>query len=205
MLLDEPLSALDLKLRQHMRAELKAIQRKTGVTFIYITHDQGEALTMSDRIAVMRAGRIEQVGTGDDIYARPATPFVATFLGEQNVLRGRIQRIEDGIARVETAVGLLAGRMQAGLTQGQQALLMVRPERLTLGPRVERANRIPGILIRRDLEGPFLTFVVMAGSQPITVHRPNDASFETATGNSVELSFRPEDAVVMAPGEVARD
>jgi spermidine/putrescine transport system ATP-binding protein len=205
MLLDEPLSALDLKLRQHMRAELKSIQRKTGVTFIYITHDQGEALTMSDRIAVMRAGRIEQVGTGDDIYSRPETPFVATFLGEQNVLRGRIQRIDAGIAQVETAVGLLAGRMQPGLTQGQQAMLMVRPERLTPGPRGEQANGISGTLVRRDLEGPFLTFHVMAGNQPLTVHRPNDANFTAMPGDAVQLSFGPEDAVVMAPGEVARD
>lgn len=205
MLLDEPLSALDLKLRQHMRAELKAIQRKTGVTFVYITHDQGEALTMSDRIAVMRAGRIEQVGTGDDIYTRPETPFVATFLGEQNVFRGCIQRVDSGIALVETAAGLLAGRMQAALKPGQQAMLMVRPERLAIGPRGAHANSISGKLIRRDLEGPFLTLHVMTGTQPITVQRPNDASSSTASGDSVELSFWPEDAIVMAPGEVTRD
>jgi spermidine/putrescine transport system ATP-binding protein len=205
MLLDEPLSALDLKLRQHMRAELKAIQRKTGVTFVYITHDQGEALTMSDRIAVMRAGRIEQVGTGDDIYSRPETPFVATFLGEQNVLNGRIQRVESGIALVETAAGLLSGRMQAALTPGQQAMLMVRPERLALAPRGEHGNCISGKLIRRDLEGPFLTLHVVTGIQPITVQRPNDASLTAVPGDTVELSFRPEDAVVMPPGEVALD
>ena len=205
MLLDEPLSALDLKLRQHMRTELKSIQRKTGVTFIYITHDQGESLTMSDRIAVMRAGRIEQVGTGDEIYSRPETPFVATFLGEQNLLRGRVQRVAGGIAQVETGMGLLSGRMQGGLSVGQEAMLMVRPERLALGAAAGHGNRISGTVIRRDLEGPFLTFVVRAGHQEFTVHRPNDASFAGAQGQAVELSFGPEDAVVMAPGEVARD
>jgi spermidine/putrescine transport system ATP-binding protein len=205
MLLDEPLSALDLKLRQHMRAELKAIQRKTGVTFVYITHDQGEALTMSDRIAVMRAGRIEQVGTGDDVYARPDTPFVATFLGEQNLLRGCIRRISAGIALVETPAGPMAGRMHGSLTEGQAAMLMVRPERLTLGPGPDHQNSISGTVIRRDLEGPFLTFFVMAGEQTITAHRANDGSFTALPGESVVLSFRPEDAVVMAPGEVARD
>jgi len=205
MLLDEPLSALDLKLRQHMRAELKAIQRKTGVTFVYITHDQGEALTMSDRIAVMRAGRIEQVGTGDDVYARPDTPFVATFLGEQNLLRGRIQRIDSGLALVDTPAGLMAGRMHGSLTAGQPAMLMVRPERMAPGPGGDDRNRVSGKVIRRDLEGPFLTLLVMAGEQTVTVHRPNDGSVAALPGDPVELSFRPEDAVVMAPGEVARD
>src|SRR5439155_16113477 len=93
MLLDEPLSALDLKLRQHMRAELRAIQRRTGVTFIYITHDQGEALTMSDRVAVMSQGVIQQVAKSADIYNDPATPFVATFVGENNVFRGKVTSV----------------------------------------------------------------------------------------------------------------
>ncbi len=84
LLLDEPLSALDLRLRQHMRAELRAIQKRVGITFIYITHDQGEALTMSDRVAVMNAGRVEQIGDGREVYDHPATPFVASFVGENN-------------------------------------------------------------------------------------------------------------------------
>ena len=86
LLLDEPLSALDLKLRQHMRNELRAIQQRVGITFIYITHDQGEALTMSDRIAVMNAGVIEQVGDGRTLYDKPATAFVASFVGENNAV-----------------------------------------------------------------------------------------------------------------------
>src|SRR5437763_4566427 len=84
LLLDEPLSALDLRLRQHMRTELRAIQQRVGITFIYITHDQGEALTMSDRVAVMNAGVVEQVGDGHEVYDRPKTPFVAEFVGENN-------------------------------------------------------------------------------------------------------------------------
>ena len=89
LLLDEPLSALDLRLRQHMRTELRAIQKRVGITFIYITHDQGEALTMSDRIAVMNAGQVEQVGDGRSVYDHPATPFVASFVGENNGVSGR--------------------------------------------------------------------------------------------------------------------
>ena len=92
LLLDEPLSALDLKLRQHMRNELRAIQQRVGITFIYITHDQGEALTMSDRIAVMNDGVIEQVGDGKTIYDQPATAFVASFVGENNPFAGTVLR-----------------------------------------------------------------------------------------------------------------
>ena len=130
LLLDEPLSALDLKLRQHMRAELKEIQRKTSITFIYITHDQGEALTMSDRIAVMNGGRIEQVAATEEIYDHPATPFVATFVGEQNVFRGRIAAIDNGVAKVDTSSGTFTGLHKGTLNQGDEALVFVRPERM---------------------------------------------------------------------------
>ncbi|MDQ0513256.1 ABC transporter ATP-binding protein [Ancylobacter amanitiformis] len=133
LLLDEPLSALDLKLRQHMRTELRAIQKKVGITFIYITHDQGEALTMSDRIAVMNAGVIEQVGDGRAVYAEPRTPFVAAFVGENNQIRGRITQVADGFATLETPLGLLKGRNPVGLGAGEEALLFVRPEALRLG------------------------------------------------------------------------
>ena len=114
LLLDEPLSALDLKLRQHMRNELRAIQQRVGITFIYITHDQGEALTMSDRIAVMNDGVIEQVGDGKTIYDQPATAFVASFVGENNPFpgSGRCKPTTAG-AVVETAFGRLA-RPQSG-------------------------------------------------------------------------------------------
>lgn len=92
MLLDEPLSALDLKLRQHMRAELRAIQKRTGVTFIYITHDQGEALAMSDRVGVMSQGRLQQVANPRDIYNNPVNGFVASFVGENNILKGTVSK-----------------------------------------------------------------------------------------------------------------
>src|SRR5262245_14565954 len=96
LLLDEPLGALDLKLRRAMQLELKRIQREVGITVVYVTHDQEEALTMSDRLAVMNAGRIEQLGTPRDLYERPATRFVADFLGTSNILSGRLERVGDG-------------------------------------------------------------------------------------------------------------
>jgi spermidine/putrescine transport system ATP-binding protein len=111
LLLDEPLSALDLKLRQHMRTELRAIQQRVGITFIYITHDQGEALTMSDRVAVMNQGVVEQVGDSTSIYDRPDTAFVASFVGENNLLSGTVKNMSDGYAVVATEIGEIRARL----------------------------------------------------------------------------------------------
>jgi spermidine/putrescine transport system ATP-binding protein len=132
LLLDEPLSALDLELRRQMQIELKRIQRDVGITFIFVTHDQEEAITMSDRIAVMRAGRLEQVGTPEGIYEEPETAFVARFIGHANLLPVTVERANGASAEV-----LLPGgrRVQVathgrGFAAGARALLMVRPERL---------------------------------------------------------------------------
>ena len=133
LLLDEPLSALDLKLRQHMRAELRSIQQKVGITFIYITHDQGEALTMSDRIAVMSDGVIQQIGDGKAVYDAPSTAFVASFVGENNPFPGVIAQADNSYATVDTQFGRLRGRNPRGLKAGDKAILFVRPESARLG------------------------------------------------------------------------
>ncbi|WP_425598597.1 ABC transporter ATP-binding protein [Azospirillum brasilense] len=125
LLLDEPLSALDLKLRQHMRAELRDLQKRTGVTFIYITHDQGEALTMSDRIGVMSRGVLEQVGDGRAIYDHPETAFVAAFVGENNRFAGTVAESAGGMAVLDTPRGRLVGRNPRRLGPGERHL--VRP------------------------------------------------------------------------------
>ena len=207
LLLDEPLSALDLKLRQHMRAELKQIQRQTGVTFVYITHDQGEALTMSDRVAVMNQGVIEQVGSTDDIYSSPASPFVATFVGEQNILRGKVVGVERGMAAVDTPVGKLVGLNRHGLAQGDEAILLVRPERVQLlrsrrgkGP----ANQIEAQIERRDLEGPFVNLHARTAGLPISVHMTNDSGLPSDLTGTHRLGFASDDALVMRSGELAR-
>ena len=201
LLLDEPLSALDLKLRQHMRAELRAIQRKTGVTFIYITHDQGEALTMSDRIAVMNAGVIEQVGTGDEVYSDPATAFAASFVGETNHFEGRIESAAPGLATIATAHGRFRARNPRALAAGAAAMLFVRPEALRLGA---AENRLAGRLARRDLEGPFLNLFFRAGGQEVALHMTNDGRASGVTaGEDTELGFDADQAVVLPAGELA--
>lgn len=212
LLLDEPLSALDLKLRQHMRAELKDIQRKTGVTFIYITHDQGEALSMSDRVAVMHQGRIEQVADAEQLYNDPQTPFAATFVGEQNVFEGRVKSAQNGHAQVQTPHGLLLGRNKHGLRAGDEALVMVRPERIFLEgqmagglERSNAANRISARLSRRDIEGALINLYLDAAGQNIHVNLHNSGQSEMGAKPEQMLYFGQNDTVVMRPGAVARE
>ena len=207
LLLDEPLSALDLKLRQHMRAELKSIQRKTGVTFVYITHDQGEALTMSDRIAVMNQGRFEQVARTEDLYDNPRTPFVATFLGEQNVFQGKVVASEGGEARVETPLGPFTGLNRDDLTPGDDAMLFVRAERMAMANDLAPGgNRLTARVERRDLEGPFVNIFMRAGkSQSLIMHLTNSGEDWRSIEGEVDVGFSTEDAIVLRAGELARE
>jgi len=128
LLLDEPLAALDLKLRKDMQLELKRLQDETGITFVFVTHDQEEALTMSDRIAVMSNGLIQQVGTPHDIYYAPETRFVADFIGDINIIRGEVNSISDGNMQV-TIAGDLEMTLAGTATVGQSVAVAIRPER----------------------------------------------------------------------------
>jgi spermidine/putrescine transport system ATP-binding protein len=143
LLLDEPLSALDLELRRQMQLELKRIQRDVGITFVFVTHDQEEALTMSDRIAVMRAGRVEQVGTPVEIYDAPASAFVARFIGSANLLPVVVESSQNGRARLRLPGERCAevDTLGAGFDAGARALLMIRPERLQLGAALPEPER----------------------------------------------------------------
>jgi spermidine/putrescine transport system ATP-binding protein len=133
LLLDEPLGALDLKVRRRMQQELKRIHQEVGVTFVYVTHDQEEALTMSDRIAVMNSGRIEQLDTPAAIYERPSTSFVADFIGMMNVMRGVVERHEEKSVIVRTRDGiLLRGVTRQWISEGKEVEVAVRPEKIHL-------------------------------------------------------------------------
>jgi spermidine/putrescine transport system ATP-binding protein len=134
LLLDEPLGALDLKLRKEMQIELTRIQNEVGITFIYVTHDQGEALAMSDRIAVMSEGVIEQLDTPAEIYDRPLTAFVADFIGEMNFLEGKVTEADGGEYDLETSSGVVV-HANGEATRGQSARVGIRPARLRIGPR----------------------------------------------------------------------
>src|SRR5258706_10925497 len=134
LLLDEPLSNLDAKLRLDMRAEIRRICRAAGLTAIYVTHDQKEALSIADRMAVLNKGRIEQIGRPQDLYLRPGNLFVASFMGETNLLTGKVSGGADGIVEVETAMGRLrSATAPAGLAAGSEVTVSVRPETIRLG------------------------------------------------------------------------
>lgn len=207
LLLDEPLSALDLKLRQHMRTELRTIQQRVGVTFIYITHDQGEALTMSDRIAVMSAGVVQQVGDGASIYNDPATAFVASFVGENNQFHGKVTRVEDGYAVVETDMGALRGVNNRGLKEGDRSILFVRPETLRLLKDDETAENIfETEIVRHEFEGSFVHLFLNSENdeKPIRLAMPNTGDYQAApTGSVVRVGYPASRGVALPFGEVA--
>ncbi len=210
LLLDEPLGALDLKLREHMKEELKAIQHRVGTTFIYITHDQGEALAMSDRVAVMSRGRIEQIGTPAEIYEQPQTQFVAYFVGENNAIAGRTVAVEDGRVVVETPEGRLVCRNPERLEAGRQGLVFVRPEKLRCvagnEPGVETpggANALRGTLEEVFYEGPVVRMRVrLASGRQMAVVVPNvGTTVLPAVGGPATVTFSSEDAYALPEGE----
>jgi spermidine/putrescine transport system ATP-binding protein len=175
LLLDEPLSALDLKLRQAMQIELKRIQREVGITFIFVTHDQEEALTMSDRIAVMSAGRVEQVGSPEEIYDSPATGFVAGFIGTANLLPTNIQQIvgERAVVKLAADRPVEAPTLGHRFTVGQEATLMIRPERIRVSASPPDGGDpwVPVTVVETIFQGPVVRFVLAdADGNEIVAH-----------------------------------
>jgi spermidine/putrescine transport system ATP-binding protein len=205
LLLDEPLGALDLKLRQSMQLELKRIQREMGITFVYVTHDQGEALTMSDRLVVMNHGRIEQLGTPHELYERPASRFVAGFIGTTNILRGRVEREADGFGMIRFGLDdrVLVPRGPE-VRVGEEVEIAVRPEKIVL---VADGGAAPGdqcALSGRVREVVYLgtstTYhVVLDGGAEFTVFRQNAAPTGEVVreGQDVQLVWAPEHSYVL--------
>ncbi len=194
LLLDEPLSALDLKLRQAMRTELKAIQRETGITFIFVTHDQEEALTMSDRIAVMSAGRLQQLGTARDVYERPRNRFVADFIGETNLLDVRVDTTDDRRAFCLFGNGLrLACDAVEGVGAGAEVHVSIRPERMRLRPDRIDDGSFPGTVQENVFVGTDVQTVVrLTDDVVLTVRTQNSdrgraMTFEPGTGVFVDV------------------
>ena len=196
LLLDEPLSALDLKLRQAMRLELKALQAKTGITFIFVTHDQEEALTMSDRVAVMSGGEIRQVGTPVEIYEEPASRFVAEFIGETNLIPARVERVEEGIAHCAFAGGALPVTDARGKQAGDAVTLALRPEKLRISARGDHLpdGVMEGWVLDRVYLGTDTAYHISVAGDFVLVAR--DQNTETrdrgrAVGEAVRLDAAP--------------
>jgi spermidine/putrescine transport system ATP-binding protein len=200
LLLDEPLGALDLKLRKQMQLELKSIQREVGLTFIHVTHDQEEAMTMADQIIVMNHGKIEQAGTAEELYDRPRTAFVAGFLGVSNLLEASVVgadrvRLTDG-STVSVPERVLAGRT------GELAI-GIRPEKIQVGG--DEANRITGTVAESAYIGVSTQYIVDTPAGSVTVYVQNARAGATAhgVGDALTLSWSPECTFVVERGEVA--
>jgi putative spermidine/putrescine transport system ATP-binding protein len=191
LLLDEPLSALDKSLREEMKYWIKDLQQRLGITTIYVTHDQDEALTMSDRIAVMQKGRIVQVGAPAEIYERPRTLFVTTFIGHSNVIDVTVAgRNETGIT-VTLAGTTIPSQGVEALAVGQAAKLVVRPENVLIGD-VGQSIRLPATVIAESYQGPIVRYRLDLGGQEIIAERQNQSHLERfGPGTTVHVGWDP--------------
>lgn len=201
LLMDEPLSNLDAKLRLHMRTEIRRIQQDLRITCLYVTHDQKEALTMSDRIMVMNRGRIEQVGTPMELYEDPATPFVADFIGQANLIPGTLLDAEEGYARFQIGEAVLKARMgrQNPPAKGEKALLVVRPENLGFS---QDGGGIAMRIVNRLFEGDRINYeVVIPGLEqmkPFAMSVPFLPGTKLADADAaIYASFMPDAGVVI--------
>lgn len=201
LLMDEPLSNLDAKLRLHMRTEIRRIQQDLGITCLYVTHDQKEALTMSDRIMVMNRGHIEQIGTPMALYEDPATPFVADFIGQANLIEGRLVSIDGDYGNFQVADKTVRARMgkQNPPAVGEEALLVIRPENLRM---TQDSNTMRMQIVNRLFEGDRIDYhVVLPGvtqAKPFSMSTPFLPGTELiSTDTMVDVSFIAEAGVII--------
>jgi len=199
LLLDEPLAALDLKLRKQMQIELKSLQRRLGISFVYVTHDQEEALTMSDRIVVMNAGRIEQTGRAEEIYERPGTEFVAGFIGVSNIIEAEVKEVTGEFSVI--AVGnARVGAQADSVKPGERVRVLIRPEKITIS-----SDAAPGLLSGKIDSAVYLGEstqwkVTIENGQTLTVLEQNREPFQAVQariGQTVCLSWDPDCAVIL--------
>jgi putative spermidine/putrescine transport system ATP-binding protein len=199
LLMDEPLGALDRKLREQLQLEIKRVHRERGISVLYVTHDQEEALTMSDRIAVFNKGRIEQIGTPEELYDRPATRFVASFIGDTNLIEGRVLGVAGGICEIETAAGRIVASARTLLAAGAAVFVAVRPERVVLAPMQAAGAGLEGVITEQVFLGTSRKYVIrLADGTELVVLRPiSDPPFEHAVP-TVRLSWAPDKATAFS-------
>jgi spermidine/putrescine transport system ATP-binding protein len=200
LLLDEPLGALDLKLRRQVQIELKRIQAEVGITFVYVTHDQEEALTMSDRIAVMQSGRIEQLGTPEELYERPATRFVADFIGSTNLLHGVIE--PDGSVRLSS--GEIARAAHDGIASGTEVEISVRPESIELVP-FDAVGAIRGQVEQAAYLGTNLSYQVRTAGGLVLSVLTSKTGTRLPVDSEVAVTWPPSEALVLGGGPAGRE
>jgi iron(III) transport system ATP-binding protein len=199
LLLDEPLSNLDAALRESMRSELRALQRSVGITTLFVTHDQTEALSMSDRVAVMREGLIVQEAAPREIYSRPADSYVANFLGRINSFKAVVEGTDsDGNVLLQTGPARLSVRSDATVRSGSAITLAVRPENMRLRTAgATSRNSLDGVLVESSFLGDAVDYRVMVHDEtPVIVKQASSATF--AIGSRVRVEFDPADGLIYA-------
>ncbi len=201
LLLDEPLSALDLKIRKQLQSELKRIQRQVGTTFVFVTHDQEEALTMSDRIAVMDRGRIEQLSTPSEIYSRPKSAFVARFIGDTNLLTGRISEVVGDYAKV--AIDGVDTTAEAPLENGEfsvgmPASIVIRPENVRIVDDTAGPNKVRGMIEEATYSGSYIRVRLRANDVELILNAPSSPANQAAlsAGQNIVVSWNSADSVL---------
>lgn len=201
LLLDEPLGALDLKLRKQMQIELKHMQKKIGITFVFVTHDQEEAMTMSDRIFVMNNGQLVQSGTPEEIYEKPRTRFVADFIGETNIFEGVVSETHGNIATVKISNGQTINLKNENLVPGRAVCFAIRPERLKLKSSPEGGDSYLSINLKeRTYKGSVLkTVVSLSDGREVIVNEPAGEGYKLFdTCPKAYITWKPDNAVVIA-------
>jgi putative spermidine/putrescine transport system ATP-binding protein len=204
VLMDEPLGALDKRLREQMQLEIKQLHETMGITVVYVTHDQSEALTMSDRIAVFNDGIVQQIDKPNALYEHPVNSFVANFIGENNVLAGTVENIEQGYCRVALASGGSVAAQAVNVAgAGAATSLSVRPERISIltdGAASEGPNRLPATVQNTIYLGDHALAVLrVAGNEEFVVKLQPGAHGDLSHGQNVSITFRPEDCLALDP------
>lgn len=201
LLLDEPLAALDLKLRKAMQVELKSLQERVATTFVYVTHDQEEALTLSDRIAVMNEGKVLQEGTPSEIYERPTSRFVADFIGQTNFFEGVVEEVGDAVIVREKGGALMRCAPVDIARPGLSVVVSIRPERIVPSTDRDASNVIEGTFVRRTYLGDLVQYhVLLAGGSEVMMQRQNDrddAAAQWNVGQRVYMTWDEASALVL--------
>ena len=209
LLMDEPLGALDRRLRDQLQTEIKRIQRDLNVTVVYVTHDQEEALALSDRIAIMRGGAIAQIGTPDQVYEDPASPFVASFLGESNAIPVRRTGAANGFVQttcLRAAEKTVLGRLASGAQDGSDLVAIVRPEAMRVVIDGETGeNRVHGKVTAREFLGATIRLQVRSEVGDLTIRIPRlNRLPNIGAGSEIEVAWRPQDTLLFATQQDAR-
>ena len=200
LLLDEPLSALDKKLREEMKYWIKELQQKLGITTIYVTHDQGEALTMSDRIAVMNKGEVIQIGTPRDIYEHPVNRFVTTFIGDSTILNARVVAVNGATCRIAIGSFEAVAPHRDGVSVGDEVALVLRPESVLLDAEAENAdaNVLRGTVQDHSYQGSIIRYRLDLAGQTLIAEAANRSDREVLDDNAeVAIGWRPEDTEIL--------